>query len=155
MIVTFAYTNRREFEDDIEKALIKSLDVNTFLFEMDVADLGPVNSVNPIPLKWDLLDGRKFSIKTRSRKKQTIRTKPDLVLSGGSLKRDVIDYKTLLDRWFNAHSRWIKTDDIVGTSGKNLLVKVIPTHDELVFEKLENTSFLVFTTIEVETAQAT
>jgi len=154
MIVTFAYTNLRPLEDDIEKALLRKLDADTFIFELDVAEVSPLQSITPIPLKWDLLDGQRFSIKTRKRAKQSLRTKPNLVLNGAEIKRSLVDYKTLLDRWFHAHSRWIKTDTLTSTDNKHGVVKVVPTHDELVFEKHEGKSFLILTNIEFETQLA-
>lgn len=159
MIVYFAYSNEKEHEYDLKKALQDTSKI--VKFSMDVKCL-PVQPIGK-GFTAELLDGQKWQLPTKRRKKQTIITPPNLHLASfylttGADKGKWKSLKTLVEEWYYARSRWINTGSLMGIGTVDIktegLIKVVRSSDELNFELHENVNFLESVQITFETAGA-
>jgi hypothetical protein len=159
MIVYFAYSNEKEHEYDLKKAVQDTSKIVKFSLE---AKCLPVQSIGK-GFTADLLDGQKWQLPMKRRKKQTIITEPNLHLSSyflttGADKGKWKTLKTLLEEWYYARTRWINTGALLGIGTNDIktegLVKVVRSADELSFELHENVNFLESVQITIETAGA-
>lgn len=149
MIVTLAFSNESNYLFDIDAALKAK---KATKFDLEVADTTPIVPVSGTPLQSQLLDGTKWELPVKTRKKQQLQTHANLLLAGQKVKNTFYPYQDLLHSWWYAKARWIKTDDLTTSANRNGLVKIVRGSEELAFEQVEGISWALRAVIDFETA---
>lgn len=106
MIIKLAYTNHYAYVYDPGEARENAY---LFEFELDVADLSAITKVPSNPYSTPLLNGSLFVLKSKSRRKQSFTTKPDLMLREVESNSETLRLYEALSRWFFARGKWINT----------------------------------------------
>jgi hypothetical protein len=129
------------------------------ILEMEIANTGSVNSESGTAFMRKLLDGQHIELPVQRFKTQKIITLPNLLLAGFEFKfgtiTGVISYKDLLEQWWYARSRWIRTDELQNSESDfktQGLVKVVRGTEKLDYEQVNNVTWAQRTAFDVITA---
>lgn len=157
MITTFAYSDKFEHEYDARIALYDSTNPATF-FSLDIARIDG-DGLTGHQFSVELLDNEKFETKTRQRTTTTIITRQNLVLHGVKLSQGIhrsktVNFRTLLEEWYYARSRWFYPDALKLPGDWPKLMKVVRGQDNLDFIQDRKRIYLLMATIKIETANS-
>jgi hypothetical protein len=157
MIITIAWTDNSLYEYDLAGGLAAH-PAAIITCQLEIATTNTVEPQAGSPFKKRLLDGQALELKSQYYQKQKITTLPNLLLSGFIIppifgnKASLISYYEILRAWHYAQSRWITTDDLFDSTAPMGLVKVVRGQENLPFEQVNNITWAVRSTFEVETA---